>query len=372
MDEVAPGRYPLRACQPIYSAEPVLTRHASRSSAVRLLLMPAVAMAFACERPPEVVYLRGETMGTTYNITVAHLPRDFQRDSLQIVIDEVLASVDRHLSTYNPASEISRFNEHADSSWFEVSPTLHEVLLAAQEVSARTGGAFDISVGPLVQLWGFGEGAGPEWVAPEAETLAAALAVAGYEKLELRDEPAAARKLQPALRVDVSAIAPGYAVDVIAQRFRALGATDYLVEIGGELLAAGKSPAGRPWRVAIEAPLAGERRPHAIVELNSLGVSTSGDYRDFRQLEERTISHTVDPRTGRPVEHQLTSVTVVHDSAMLSDAYATALMVLGPREGLAMAQRLNLAALLIARDERTGRLIESSTAEFEQLRRPLP
>ena len=339
---------------------------------VRLFLLIALVMTAACERPPEVVHLRGATMGTTYNITVTELPAGLARDDLQNIVDEVLESVDRHLSTYNPDSEISRFNALADSSWFAASPVLHEVLLAAQGVSARTDGAFDISVGPLVRLWGFGEAAGAEWVAPEAGQLARAMDASGYEKFELRKEPLAVRKLEPGLQVDVSAIAPGYAVDLIAQRFRARGATDYLVEIGGELLAAGKSPARRPWRVAIEAPLAGERRPYAIVELDGLGVSTSGDYRDFRIEKERRISHTIDPRTGRPVEHQLTSVTVVHDSAMLSDAYATALMVLGPREGIAMAERLGLAALFISRDEPSGGFSEKSTAEFQRLRRPLP
>ena len=193
----------------------------------------------------------------------------------------------------------------------------------------------------------------------------------GFVRLELSADGHSLRKAVPGLQLDVNGIAPGYAVDLIAQRFDALGLRDYLVELGGEVRARGSSPAGRPWRVAVEAPLSGERRPYALVELDDLAVSTSGDYRDFRELDGRRFSHTIDPRTGAPVANGLASVTVVHRSAAFADAYATALMVLGAEEGMALAGRLGLAALFIERNADGPGFTERSTPAFDRLRRPL-
>ncbi len=158
----------------------------------------------------------------------------------------------------------------------------------------------------------------------------------------------------------------------MAGRFDALGIRDYLVELGGEVRARGTSPEGRPWRVAVETPLAGERRAQAVIELEGTGVSTSGDYRDFREIDGRRISHTIDPRTGLPVSHGLASVTVVHASVAAADAWATALMVLGPEEGLALAHREGLAALFIVRGAGPGVFVESDTPGFARLRLPQP
>jgi thiamine biosynthesis lipoprotein len=175
----------------------------------------------------------------------------------------------------------------------------------------------------------------------------------------------------PGLQLDVNGIAPGYTVDLIAERFDALGVHDYLVELGGEVRAHGRSPAGRPWRVAVEVPLSGERKPYALVELEDLAISTSGDYREFRELDGRRFSHTIDPRSGAPVKHGLASVSVVHRSAAFADAYSTALMVLGPEAGMALAGRLGLAALFIERNANGSGFTEQSTPAFDRLRRPL-
>ena len=193
----------------------------------------------------------------------------------------------------------------------------------------------------------------------------------GYQKLELPADPQTLRKAAPALELDVDGIAPGYAVDRIAERFDSLGVRDYLVELGGEVRARGRSPAGRPWRVAVETPLGGERKPYTLVELDGLGASTSGDYRDFRMVDGRRVSHTIDPRTGAPVRNALASVCVLHPSAARADAWATALMVLGTDEGLALARRQGLAALFIERGASGAGFRERSTPEFERLRRPL-
>jgi thiamine biosynthesis lipoprotein len=310
-------------------------------------------------------------MGTTYSVTVASHPRAVRREAIQSVIDDVLDDVNRTLSTYDPHSEISRLNANATTEPVVVSPSLRAVAALASEVSAATGGAFDITVGPLVQAWGFGVASPAPESVPDPGVIDKLRAEVGFDRLELGADGRSLRKALPGLQLDVNGIAPGYAVDLIAERFDALGVHDYLIELGGEVRARGISPAGRPWRVAVEVPLSGERKPYALVELDGLAVSTSGDYRDFRELDGRRFSHTIDPHAGAPVANGLASVSVVHRSAAFADAYSTALMVLGPDAGMALAGRLGLAALFIERDENGQGFTERSTPEFDRLRRTL-
>ena len=335
-----------------------------------LLIVLAIAALAGCSRAPSPERLQGPTMGTTYSVVVTRLPSGVTRESLQSTIDEVLADANNHLSTYDRTSEISRFNDSTSTDWIPVSPQLFEVVAIAREMSRATGGAFDITVGPLVRRWGFGGGSeDARW--PEPAEVARLREFVGFEKLELQPAGPFLRKTVGDLQIDVGAIAPGLAVDQIAERFEALGVRDYLVELGGEVRGLGRSPADRPWRVAVEAPLAGERRPYALVELDGPGVSTSGDYRDFHIVDGKKLSHTIDPRTGAPVEHALASVCVVHRSTARADAYATALMVLGPEDGMKLAERLGLAALFIERAVTNGEFRAQATPEFERLRRPL-
>lgn len=308
-------------------------------------------------------------MGTTYSVQVTHLPDGVSRDDLQSAIDAVLDETNRVFSTYDRDSEVSRFNARQEIAPVEVSSQLGSLVAVAEQIGEETNGAFDITVAPLVRAWGFGAGSTVKAAAPGPGQLEALLASVGRDKLQLVDGGRALRKLVPALQLDFDGIAPGRAVDAIAERFEALGVRDYLVEIGGEVRARGRSPAGRAWRVAVEAPLAGDRKPYTLVELDGLAVSTSGDYRDFRIVGGRRVSHTIDPRAGAPVTHGLASVCVVHPSAAYADAYATALMVLGPEEGLATAARLGLAALLIARTTDGRQFTERTTPAFDRLRR---
>jgi thiamine biosynthesis lipoprotein len=310
-------------------------------------------------------------MGTTYSVTVATRPESVRGEAIQAVIDGVLDEVNRSLSTYDPRSEISRFNANATTEPVVVSPMLRAIAVIAGEVSVATGGAFDITVGPLVQAWGFGAESLAAQGTPTPGDIERTRAEVGFVRLELGPDGRSLRKSVPGLQLDVDGIAPGYAVDRMAERLDALGVQDYLVELGGEVRAHGRSPRGRPWRVAVEAPLSGERRPYALVELDGLAVSTSGDYRDFREVSGRRFSHTIDPRSGAPVSNGVASVSVVHPSAAWADAYSTALMVLGPDAGMALAGRLGLAALFIERNARGPGFEERSTPAFDRLRRPL-
>ncbi|MCJ7450893.1 MAG: FAD:protein FMN transferase [Steroidobacteraceae bacterium] len=334
----------------------------------RFLVAAALLWAGGCAPAPQ--QFDGPTMGTTYSVTVTQLPDGVTREALQAVIDGVLDEVNRHLSTYDPASEISAFNALRSTEAVPVSPQLQAIVAIAEAVSAESGGAFDITVGPLVRAWGFGGGQGTSTPAAESSPDGSSPDGGPY-RLELSDDGHTLRKTAAAIELDVNGIAPGYAVDLITERFDALGVHDYLVELGGEVRARGRSPAGRAWRVAVEMPLRGERKPYTLVELDGMSASTSGDYRDFRIVDGRRVSHTMDPRTEGPVANDLASVCVLHPSAARADAYATALMVLGPVDGLALAGRLGLAALFIEREASRGDFREGSTPEFERLRRPL-
>jgi thiamine biosynthesis lipoprotein len=316
-------------------------------------------------------------MGTTYHVAVAGARGNRDRQRAQQCVDDVLQSVNAHLSTYAPASEISRFNRNQSRDWIRVSEPLHAVIAAADQVSRETGGAFDITVAPLLRLWGFGPQSAlqstRDLAPPDPEFIHDAQAAVGYQWLELRAEPdRAARKLRAPLELDVNGIAPGYAVDEISACLSRHELGNHLVEIGGEVRAMGARDDGRAWQVAVEAPLTGERRAYAGLQLSDLAVSTSGNYRDARRLTDgRVVSHTIDPRTGEPVTHAVVSVTVVHPSAMLADAYATALLVLGPQEGYEFAEARDLPVLFLERTAQPGRWGERTTAAFERLRRPV-
>jgi thiamine biosynthesis lipoprotein len=304
----------------------------------------------ACSPPESVVELRGAAMGTTWSVALAGPVDPDDAARAEQAIQRTLIDVDRSLSAWNAGSELAALNDDRGIDWRPLSVPLYTVLDAARVVNRRTAGAFDVTVAPLVALWGFGANASMD-PTPSVAQIENARAIVGPEMLELRASPRAARKRVPEVRLDLDAIAPGYAVDRISDELAALGLGDHVVEIGGEVRCRGHAPGGRPWRIAVERPQAGPRTVQTIVALDDLGISSSGDYRDHRLLDGKRISHTIDPRSGRPVAHGLASVSVVHESVMMADAYATALMVLGPEEGYDLAERLELPALFVVRTE---------------------
>jgi len=226
---------------------------------------------------------------------------------------------------------------------------LLDVLLEARRIGELTEGAFDVTVGPLVNLWGFGPQMGEDDIPPEAE-ISAAWERVGFELVELREDPPALRKARGDVLIDLSAIAKGYAVDQIVRLLTDANVLNYLVEIGGELRGEGLNEQGEPWRIAIERPVPGERSVQRIVGLRDAGLATSGDYRNFFEVDGQRYAHVIDPATGRPVIHQLASVTVLADTTMSADGLATGLMVLGPERALALAREQSLAVHLIEID----------------------
>ena len=293
----------------------------------------------------------GRTMGTTWTVRVTTCSLDDCNAALAELVGQRLAELNHIFSHYDPDSEVSSFNRYSGTDWFPVSDQLAEVVTLAQRISAISNGAFDITVAPAVDAWGFGAEPLTADIPAEA-TIAAAAGTTGYRNLEVRTEPPALRKSDPALRIDLSAIAKGYAVDQLAYLLEREGMRDYLVEIGGELRVAGNRADGQAWRIGIEPPDNGDTtqpRIEYIVEPGDQAVASSGDYRNFYTVGDKRISHMIDPATARPVSNGLAAVSVVAPSAAQADALATALMVLGPDRAMTLAEREGLAVMLTER-----------------------
>ena len=316
------------------------------------LFLVIVGVLSACDSPEPgspLWSIQGQTMGTTYQVKIVDPPETADRTVIEAALEARLEKVNRQMSTYRADSDLSRFNQSRSTEWTAVPIPLRTVVDAALEVSELSGGAFDVTVGPLVNLWGFGPGKQEERV-PAATEIEQALQRVGARHLLTRSTPPALRKKRPDLYVDLSAIAKGYAVDVLSLYLEESGISRYLVEIGGEVRSGGTNPNGEVWRIAVERPTPGQRAVLRTVALSERGMATSGDYRNYFVQDGRSYSHTIDPHTGSPVRNPPASVTVVADSAMFADAMATALTVLGPEAGFALAEQEGIAALFIRRE----------------------
>ncbi len=328
----------------------------------RFLWLLCIVFSVSCQPESSYRKLTGTTMGTSYHVQFAC--RNSQRIN-QYSIDELLIGVNDLMSTYQVESVLSRFNRSEPGAWFDVPQPLVEVVAAAQHLSEISDGIFDVTVGPLVNLWGFGPEMEPAHKPTDA-AIAAAKARVGYHYLDYRMKPPGLRK-ERAVYVDLSSIAKGYGVDVVADWLESRACSDYLVEIGGEVRARGVNPQHSPWRLGIEVPdpgsLGGVQK---VIAVSDTAVATSGDYRNFARYDGRRYSHTIDPRTGYPVTHNLASVTVLHPSAMWADGFATLLEAAGPERGYEIAISNGLPAVFIERAD-TG-FTERETPEFKLLK----
>ncbi|MFT5635817.1 MAG: thiamine biosynthesis lipoprotein [Cognaticolwellia sp.] len=303
--------------------------------------------------------VQGNTMGTTYNIKV--VGENIDTVKLQQGIDKKLKQLNQEMSTYIGDSELSAFNKSTSLSPVTTSSGLARVLNEAIRLGKLSNGALDVTVGPLVNLWGFGPEYRPETV-PSDELLAATKARVGLDKLAFKNGMLS--KSIPDLYVDLSTIAKGYGVDLIAEFIEDKGINNYLVEIGGEMRLKGFKHTGELWHVAIEKPLSNERAVHQIIVPKDNAVATSGDYRIYFEANGQRFSHIIDPKTGKPINHKLVSVTVIHPSSMTADGLSTAMMVMGEEKALAFAEANDLAVYIIAKTEHG--FVEQSTVKFMQ------
>ncbi|OFC70750.1 FAD:protein FMN transferase [Alteromonas confluentis] len=312
---------------------------------IGIVFLAGLLLSACAQEAKQVVHLHGNTMGTTYNVKYVIDERG-QVEGLQDEIDARLVEINKLMSTYDPTSELSRFNQNRYTTPVALSAETTKVVNEALRLGELSHGVLDVTVGPLVNLWGFGPNKRPEKV-PSEEQIAEVRAYVGLDKINMT--PDGLRKLHPMVYVDLSTIAKGYGVDQVAEIMEKNNLHDYLVEIGGEMRVKGERGNGEEWLIAIEKPVSTERSVQKIVSVGTNAIATSGDYRNYYEMDGKRYSHLIDPRTGAPITHNLVSVTVVHPSSMTADGLATAFNVMGWDEAKALAEKEDLAVFLIKR-----------------------
>jgi thiamine biosynthesis lipoprotein len=311
------------------------------------------------------ILLQGRTMGTTYNIKVVIENNAVDTKKVHLGIDALLVQLNQQMSTYIEDSELSQFNQSTSLAPIEISAGLKRVIEEAIRLGKLSEGSLDVTVGPLVNLWGFGPEYRPDTIPSDEELLAARQRI-GLSNLSLSNNKLS--KKIPNLYVDLSTIAKGYGVDIVAEYLESKGVDNYLVEIGGEMRIKGFKQTGELWHVAIEKPIqdaSGEQRSvHQVIIPKDNAVATSGDYRNYYEAQGQRFSHIIDPATGKPINHKLVSVTVIHPSSMTADGLSTAMMVMGEKEAIAFAEKNGIAAYIIAKTD--NGFVEQSTVKFMQ------
>lgn len=325
----------------------------------RLFLLFIIPLLYSGCSKEELISINGSTMGTTYSIKLTYFPEaSLNAEYIKSEVDSVLKEVNRQMSTYIPDSEISRFNSSSDTSWFDISADFANVVNVALKISEISGGAFDITVEPLVNLWGFGPEKAPGDV-PSEEEILARKALTGYHKLRVDTANNRIKKVIPGLQIDLSAIAKGFGVDKVSLFLESHGFINYMVEIGGEVRTKGKPASDSVWKIGISTP-DNNFGIQKVLSLNDMSVATSGDYRNYFEKDGIRYSHTINPISGRPIKHNLASVTVLHKSCMLADGYATAISVIGTEKAMAFADKAGIEIFLLKKvddkfvEEQTG------------------
>lgn len=321
-----------------------------------------VLILSACQQESQYTKLSGNTMGTKYNLTFES--NQVSVEQLKKAVTQELDTINQLMSTYIPDSEINQFNALRSDECFQFSDATWLVLVAAKDIYHQTNGAFDITVGPLIQRWGFDAVEYDDKV-PSDEEIASLKESVGTDKLQFDFEGQCISKTSPELTINLSAIAKGYAVDQLTNIMEEFAIENYLVEIGGETKGQGINVHGYPWRIAVEKPASSlNQQQLLIVALNNSSIATSGDYRNYFEVNGQRFSHTIDPTTGYPITHNLTSVSVIHPSNMYADAYATAMSVMGTEASLEFAEQYQLPVLVIQREGQE--LITLSNQLFEE------
>lgn len=328
----------------------------------RSFVLSAVCLA-ACKPGSAVLELTGSTMGTTYNIVAVDHDGSVNKAELQAQIDTALGRINTLMSNWDSGSEVSRFNRHASTSPMTVSSELAQVVAAAEDVHSKTDGYFDITLGPVIETWGFGAPASG-LSTPKDTALETAMANVGQDKLSVSNTNL--QKSNPATQMYLSSIGKGYGVDYVANVMAQAGLRDFMVEIGGDLYVSGSNADALSWKIGIESPDLLSRDVVEVAKASDMGMATSGDYRNFFEEDGTRFSHILDPKTGRPVTHNTTSVTVLAENAMLADAWATGLLAMGAERGIALSNDLGIAALFIERGAE-GAHIKTATEAFSAL-----
>ncbi|MFT5276519.1 MAG: thiamine biosynthesis lipoprotein [Glaciecola sp.] len=309
-----------------------------------------------------VLAISGQTMGTTYTVKVIQ-PADMTIDLgiLKAEIDDALIQVNALMSTYDPKSELSLLNSTKAGIPFPISRQTEYVLTEAMRLNELSQGSLDVTVGPLVNLWGFGPDQRPEKI-PTPSQLANVAELVGLDRFHLRGGQVT--KANSKVYIDLSTIAKGYAVDVVADILEQNQIQNYLVEIGGEMRVSGVKPNGVDWKIAIEKPIVGQRAVQQLISIGDNAIATSGDYRNYFEKDGIRYSHLIEPTTGYPISHNLVSVTVIHPSSMTADGLATALNVMGTKKAKDLVLRNNIAVFMVLKVE--DKFVEYASPAFEE------
>ena len=326
-------------------------------------VITVMSLALAgCQPAERVEVLSGPTMGSTYTIKYVANKTTPAADAAGVVVQNILDEVDRQMSTYRADSDLSRFNKLPAGSCEAMPQPILELVAYAGELFRLSDGRFDITIQPLLNVWGFGPASRDRQI-PSEEAISEARSRMGYQHLSIEGNQLC-KEID--LKLDLNSIAAGYTVDRIAAKFEDLGIHNYMIEVTGELIAKGRKPDGSPWRIAIEQPLGnGERVLQRVLEIDGWGVNTSGDYRNYFEEDGIRFSHTLDAKTGAPIAHNLAAVTVIDRSAMAADGLGTLLMVLGKDEGMKFVRQHGIAALFVTREN--GEFVSHVSPDFEQL-----
>ncbi len=328
-----------------------------------LFISILVLFSISCsqKKTRELIVLKGQTMGTTYSIKIISNSKSFRKEELKKNIDSVLVDVNNKMSTYIKNSELSEFNKLQDTNWISASYDLVTVFSEAIEVSRKSEGMYDITVGPLVNLWGFGPGNKTEKI-PSKKEIDEIKKNIGYKNILIDSNKLKIKKRNPDIYCDLSSIAKGYGVDKVAMYCDSKNINNYMIEIGGEVRTKGKNQKGNQWRIGIASP--NNIGLQNIVNLSNYSMATSGDYLNYFEKDGIRYSHTINPKTGKPITHKLASVSVIYKDCSYADAYATAIDVMGPEVGYKFALQQNLPIFMIVRQN--NEFVEKMTPQFKK------
>lgn len=319
--------------------------------------------SFCSEKKPlfEKYSFSGTTMGTTYSVSIVDNPLKLINTNIYNSVDSLLTEVNKQMSTYIPNSEISKFNDSQDTSWFKVSKDFALLVHEAKIISVESDNAYDVTIGPLVNLWGFGAEEYSDEI-PNEKNIEEVKKIIGADKIEVNLEQPSIRKTIPNMYLDLSSIAKGFGVDQVGQLIEEYGFANYMVEIGGEVRTKGFNDKGENWKIGISSPES--RNLQKVISITNLSVATSGDYQNYKEINGVRYSHLIDPRLGKPITHNLASVTVLHENCRTADALATAINIMGYEKGYSFAIKKELPIFMIVRDSNS--FIEKFTPQFEE------
>ena len=323
----------------------------------------------SCLKKPELIHLTGNTMGTRYNVKY-YVSNDPRKDEIHKKINQLLVDLNDEMSTYIKSSQISYFNQTDRLGWIEIKPDFFEVTRYALELANQTKGIFDPTIGPLVNLWGFGPNG--ERKVPNISQIEEARKRVGFQKILLNESRREIKKTVPRVYLDLSSLAKGFGVDKVATFLEEEKIQNFMVEIGGEIKTKGKKAGGLDWKIAIEAPHPSKqgKEYQRVLNLNSLSLATSGSYRNYFIEKGKSYSHTIDVKSGRPVNHRVVSVSVVDKaSCMKADALATAIMAMGYEKGLKFAESNKIAAFFVYSEgsQKEIKFVTDESTEFKRL-----